>query len=155
MKIPPLSPLALVLITLAVPALAEDEARRAERAIREAQAAAERARQDAERARPAHPGTPHYRDTPEFFIKGPPRSAANLAQTQFEQAQALERNGNGPGAVKLYISAARGGSGKAALRLAEIYDKGIADVPRDYPESLKWRNAARLLGEDVAREKTK
>ena len=38
---------------------------------------------------------------------------------------------------------------KAAKRLGEIYDKGIAGVSRDYAESLKWYNAARVLGEEV------
>jgi len=70
-------------------------------------------------------------------------------QTLYDQAAALELAGKGLEAVKMYIRAARSGHGKAALRLGEIFDKGIPGVSRDYPESLKWYNAARVLGEDV------
>src|SRR5262245_7316357 len=65
----------------------------------------------------------------------------------------LESAGEGPAAVKVYERAARAGSGKAALRLCQIYDKGIPGVARDYPESLRWCNFARYLGEDVAMPK--
>ena len=37
----------------------------------------------------------------------------------------------------------------------KIYDKGIAGVSRDYAESLKWYNAARVLGEDVPMAKSR
>jgi TPR repeat protein len=57
--------------------------------------------------------------------------------------------------VKLYVRAARSGNGRAAKRLGEIYDKGIAGVSRDYPQSLKWYNAARVLGEQVPLAKTR
>ena len=57
--------------------------------------------------------------------------------------------------MRTYIKAARGGSGPAAKRLGEIYDKGIDGVSRDYAESLKWRNAARVLGEDVPTAKSR
>jgi len=77
------------------------------------------------------------------------------AQMLYEQALALEEQGKGGEAVKAYIRAARSGSGRAALRLGEIYDKGIPGVSRDYPESLKWYNAARVLGEDVPLFKTR
>ena len=43
----------------------------------------------------------------------------------------------------------------AAKRLGEIYDKGLAGVSRDYAESLKWYNAARVLGEDVPMAKSR
>jgi TPR repeat protein len=64
----------------------------------------------------------------------------------YERALELERSGQGAEAVRLYILAARAGSGKAAGRLAEIYETGAQGVARDYAESLKWRNAARILG---------
>jgi serine/threonine protein kinase len=67
----------------------------------------------------------------------------------FRQAFALERRGQGGDAVKVYARAAVAGNGKAARRLGEIYDKGIAGVSRDNAESLKWYNAARVLGEDI------
>ncbi len=73
----------------------------------------------------------------------------------FEQAAQLEQQGKGNDAVKLYIRAARSGSGKAAKRLGDIYDKGIAGVSRDYAESLKWYNAARVLGEEVPMAKSR
>src|SRR5574341_873869 len=67
----------------------------------------------------------------------------------FEQAQALERDGKGAEAVKAYLRLARSGHGKAAKRLGEIYEIGIPGVERNLDESLKWYNAARVLGEDV------
>ena len=69
-------------------------------------------------------------------------------QRMFADALMLEREGKGPEAVKAYIRAAKAGSAKAARRLAEIYGQGIPGVARDYPESLKWHNAARALGDD-------
>ena len=82
-------------------------------------------------------------------------AAVNLAPVApssdalLKQAEALEQQGNGKEAVKVYTRAARSGNGKAAKRLGEIYDKGLVGIPRDYAESLKWYNAARVLGEDV------
>jgi serine/threonine-protein kinase len=66
-----------------------------------------------------------------------------------KQAEGLEEQGNGKEAVKAYTRAARAGNGRAAKRLGEIYDKGLVGIPRDYAESLKWYNAARVLGEEV------
>ena len=72
----------------------------------------------------------------------------------FEQASALEQQGRGAEAVRLYQRAALdGGSGKAALRLARIYEQGIPGVTRDYDLSLRWYSAARVLGEDVPAKK--
>jgi serine/threonine protein kinase len=73
----------------------------------------------------------------------------------YKQAVALELQGKGNDAVKLYVRAARSGNGKAAKRLGEIYDKGIAGVSRNYAESLKWYKAARVLGEHVPTAKTR
>ena len=70
-------------------------------------------------------------------------------ESLFRQAFALERRGKGGDAVKVYARAAVAGSGKAAKRLGEIYDQGIAGVSRNNAESLKWYSAARVLGEDV------
>jgi serine/threonine-protein kinase len=75
--------------------------------------------------------------------------AAVSSDALLKQAEALESEGKGKEAVKVYTRAARSGNGKAAKRLGEIYDKGLAGIPRDYAESLKWYNAARVLGEDV------
>jgi len=73
-----------------------------------------------------------------------PRSRSSL----FEQAIALDRQGDATEAVRLYLRAARSGSGLAARRLGEIYGTGANGVERDYVLSLKWRNAARVLAED-------
>ena len=78
---------------------------------------------------------------------------AVLPETLFRQAQALEAEGKGREAVQLYLRAARMGLGKAALRLGEIYNKGIPGVAVDYAESLKWFTVARALGETVLLKK--
>ena len=62
------------------------------------------------------------------------------------QAAELEAKSDGRGAVKVYVSAARGGSPIAARRLAEIYDKGLFGIERNYAESLKWYNYLRVIG---------
>src|SRR2546421_283246 len=46
----------------------------------------------------------------------------------FHQALALEGEGKGAEAVKVYTQAARSGNGKAAKRLGEIYDKGLIGI---------------------------
>jgi TPR repeat protein len=79
-------------------------------------------------------------------------SSSNSAET-FMEAARLEQVGKGPEAVKMYMLAARNGSGKAALRLAQIYDKGIPGVARDYALSLRWYSAAGAMGEDVPAKK--
>jgi len=109
----------------------------AERQIAEAKAATEKARAEAEKAKTA--------------VAVAPAGGEAL----FEQAASLEQQGKGGDAVKVYVRAARSGSGKAAKRLGEIYDKGIAGVSRDYAESLKWYNAARVLGEEVPMAKSR
>jgi TPR repeat protein len=103
-------------------------------ALSEARALAEERRRAREEPVAAAPAVPGPRVDP---------------QALYEQAAGLEGSGKGPEAVQTYIRAARAASGRAALRLGEIYDKGIAGVARNYGESLKWYNAARVLGEDV------
>ncbi|HEX7055274.1 MAG TPA: protein kinase [Burkholderiales bacterium] len=110
----------------------------AEKAAAEARAAAERAaaeRAAAEKAKLA-------------ALSAAP-SAPPSSEALFQQAEAAEEKGSGKEAVRLYTRAARAGNGKAAKRLGEIYDKGLLGIPRDYAESLKWYNAARVLGEEV------
>jgi eukaryotic-like serine/threonine-protein kinase len=116
-------------------AAAEKAKAEADRQIAEAKAATEKAKVEAERAKIA--------------------SVPSGADTLLEQALALEQQGKGNDAVKVYVKAARAGSGKAAKRLGEIYDKGLVGVPRDYAESLKWYNAARVLGEEVPMAKSR
>jgi eukaryotic-like serine/threonine-protein kinase len=82
-------------------------------------------------------------------------AAPGGSEALFDQASALEQQGKGNDAVKLYVRSARSGNGKAAKRLGDIFDKGLAGVPRDYAESLKWYNAARVLGEEVPLQKSR
>ena len=82
-------------------------------------------------------------------------SAPSSGETLFSHAASLEQEGKGRDAVKAYTQAARAGNGKAAKRLGEIYDKGLIGISRDYAESLKWYNAARVLGEDVPMAKSR
>jgi serine/threonine-protein kinase len=81
----------------------------------------------------------------------PASSQAQDSNDLYQQALALDKSGNTADAVRIYRRAARAGSGKAALRLAEIYEKGIGGVPRDYAESLQWYDTAHSLGEEVPR----
>jgi serine/threonine-protein kinase len=82
------------------------------------------------------------------------RAPSNV-EALLQQAAAKESEGDNRAAVKLYTQAARAGSGKAAKRLGDIYTKGVDGVPRDYAESLKWYNAARVLGEEVDLQKSR
>jgi Sel1 repeat-containing protein len=61
----------------------------------------------------------------------------------------MESEGNAQDAIRIYRRAARSGSGKAAKRLGEIYEKGIPGVSRDYAESVQWYEKAKQLGEAV------
>jgi serine/threonine-protein kinase len=110
----------------------------AEKAAAEAKAATEKAA--AERA---------AAEKAKLAVVSAAPSAAPPSDALLKQGEALEQQGNGKEAVKAYTRAARAGNGKAAKRLGEIYDKGLVGIPRDYAESLKWYNAARVLGEDV------
>lgn len=69
------------------------------------------------------------------------------AQQLLADGAAAEARGDGAAAVKAYVAAARSGNAQAARRLSRIYEKGELGVRRDYVESLKWANFARMLGE--------
>jgi hypothetical protein len=59
----------------------------------------------------------------------------------------VERGRPGRDIVRFYRSAARSGNCAAARRLGKIYAGGVlADIPRDYSESLYWRQQADRLG---------
>jgi serine/threonine-protein kinase len=126
-------------------AIAEAKAQ-AEKAIAEARAAAEKAAAERIAAEKA---------AAEAKAKAQVAAAPSSGEALFTQAAALEQEGKGRDAVKMYTQAARSGSGKAAKRLGEIYDKGLVGISRDYAESLKWYNAARVLGEDVPMAKSR
>ncbi len=126
-------------------AIAEAKAQ-AERAIAEAKAAAEKAAAERVAAEKA---------AAEAKARAQVAVAPSSGDTLFSQAASLEQEGKGRDAVKMYTQAARSGSGKAAKRLGEIYDKGLVGISRDYAESLKWYNAARVLGEDVPMAKSR
>jgi tRNA A-37 threonylcarbamoyl transferase component Bud32 len=123
-------------------AAAEKAKADAERQIAEANAAAAKAKADAEKAQ-------------REAAKGTVAAAPAGGDALFEQATALEQQGKGDAAVKIYRSAVRAGSGKAAKRLGDIYSKGIAGVIPDYAESLKWYTTARAMGEDVQLQKAR
>ena len=76
------------------------------------------------------------------------KGGASDADALFQKALATE--GSDPNAaIRLYRRAARDGSGKAAKRLGELFDKGAPGVTRDYQEALSWYSKARELGETV------
>jgi serine/threonine-protein kinase len=79
----------------------------------------------------------------------PAAKAATEFETLYQQALAMESGGNAKDAIRIYRRAARAGSGKAAKRLGELFDKGANGVPRDYAESLQWYETARQLGETI------
>ena len=134
--------------------LAADKAA-AEKAVADARAAAEKAKAEAEKQiAEAKAATDKAKADAEKATKLAAAAPAGGAEL-FAQASALEQQGKGNDAVKLYVRAARSGNGKAAKRLGDIYDKGLAGVPRDYAESLKWYNAARVLGEEVPLSKSR
>jgi hypothetical protein len=68
-------------------------------------------------------------------------------------ASNLERAGKTDEIRNAYVTAARSGNCQAAERLGDIYGQGLVGVRRDEAESLKWYNAARVLGCDVPLEK--
>jgi len=117
-------------------AAAEKAQADADKAIADARAAEAKAKADAEKAK---------REAATTTVAAAPAGSDTL----FQQASTLEQQGKGGEAVKAYTRAARAGNSKAMKRLGEIYDKGIPGVSRDYAESLKWYNAARVLGEEV------
>jgi len=82
--------------------------------------------------------------------RNPPASKPAPTSANFHKAAALDADGKGAQAVDAYERAARAGSCEAAQRLGEIYDQGLIGVTRNYAESLKWYNAARILGCDIA-----
>jgi eukaryotic-like serine/threonine-protein kinase len=128
----------------------------AEKAVAEAKAAADKAKAEAERQiAEARAATEKAKAEAEKAKLASASAAPAGGEALFDQASSLEQQGKGNDAVKVYVRAARAGSGKAAKRLGEIYDKGIAGVSRDYAESLKWYNAARVLGEDVPMAKSR
>lgn len=74
--------------------------------------------------------------------RGSPKPAAPVAIPAD-----VERGRPGREIVSLYRRAARNGDCAAARRLGEIYAGGVlADIPRDYSESLQWRQQADKLG---------
>jgi len=64
------------------------------------------------------------------------------AATLFAEGAALEAQGKGSEAIRIYEQAGRKGSVSALKRLGEIYERGIRGVPRDHAESTKWCTAA-------------
>jgi serine/threonine protein kinase len=124
-------------------AAAERAKAEADRQIAEARAATEKAKAEAEKAQREAAARP--------AVAAAPSSGDAL----FSQAAALEQQGKGNEAVRAYRNAVRAGSGEAAKRLGDIYNKGIAGVAPDYAESLKWYTTARAMGVDVQLQKAR
>ena len=137
---------------LAAEKAAAEKIAAAERAAAQRIAAAERAAKEA--AEKAAAAERAAKEAAERAERTPVKTSSNV-EALLQQAAAKESEGDNRAAVKLYTQAARAGSGKAAKRLGDIYTRGVAGVPRDYAESLKWYNAARVLGEEVELQKPK
>jgi serine/threonine-protein kinase len=93
--------------------------------------------------------------TPGTVPATPAAKAQSEFETLYQQALAMENGGNAKDSIRIYRRAARAGSGKAAKRLGEIFDKGAPGVSRDYAESLQWYETARQLGETVEVQKAR
>jgi len=78
-------------------------------------------------------------------LKASPQDSKAL----FDQAEKLDRAGQVVQAIPLYKRAAALGSGPAARRLGDIYDRGAVGVGRDYGKALDWYIEARRLGEEI------
>jgi tetratricopeptide (TPR) repeat protein len=86
---------------------------------------------------------------PKSMSHSDPPDERLAVEVLYRRGSDLEAEGRAAEAVRLYRRAARGGSGKAAKRLGDIYDRGVPGVSRDYAESLAWYQTARNLGESV------
>ena len=138
---------------LAAEKAASERIAAAERAANERIAEAQRlAKEAADKAAAAEKAA---KEAAEKAAKTQVARAPSNVEALLQQAAAKEGEGDNRAAVKLYTQAARAGSGKAAKRLGDIYTKGVDGVPRDYAESLKWYNAARVLGEEVDLQKSR
>ncbi len=145
---------------------AEDKARReaeskaqreaADKARREADNRARREadmkRQAEEKARPAAAAKAESVRLAKAEPSSPPPEPAKAAPNSdalYQKALEIELGGKISDAVRVLKQAANAGSGPAAKRLGDIYGRGEGNVSRDYLESLKWYNLARLKGESV------
>jgi hypothetical protein len=124
----------------------EREAARDEELARKALAAAEKQAPPVQVAAASAPASAPAQGS--VGVPGPGAKGAE-AEILYQQALDEENSGKAKEAIRIYRRAARGGSGKAAKRLGEIYDKGIPGVSRDYAESLQWYETARQLGETI------
>jgi len=100
-------------------------------------------------AAPADTSTIVASTAPTAVPATPSKPVASENEILYQQARSLEDGGKAADAIRIYRRAARAGSGAAAKRLGEIYDKGIPGVTRDYAESLQWYETARQLGEKI------
>lgn len=66
----------------------------------------------------------------------------------------LEHRGDDKGAFVAFLEAAEAGHPPAQRRLGEIYDSGNAAVRRNFSESIRWYERARLGGEDIPSPKS-
>ena len=143
--------LPLSLLLALQPALAQQapSTERERQATEEARRALEEARREEARREPRLYREPYRGEPGRLDLPGHRQRSSELETRSAEhaRAEALEREGKGAEAVEAYKRAARAGNAKAAKRLSEIYGKGIEGVAPDKNESLRWRNAARALGD--------
>jgi FimV-like protein len=74
------------------------------------------------------------------------REVAAAAATRYLEGLALERRGDGQGALTAFLDAGEAGDGLAQRKLGQIYDRTDGVVPRDYEASLRWYQKARDQG---------
>jgi TPR repeat protein len=77
-----------------------------------------------------------------------PAAAASASQRHADGLR-LEHRGDDKGAFAAHLEAAEAGHAPAQRRVAEIYDSGNHAVERDFGESMRWYEKARLGGEKI------
>jgi TPR repeat protein len=80
--------------------------------------------------------------------------APSQAASRHAAGLLMEHRGDDKGAFVAFLEAAEAGYPPAQRRLGEIYDSGNSAVQRDFPESIRWYEKARLAGEDIPSPKS-
>ena len=79
---------------------------------------------------------------------GTPLNLKAAAQ-RHAQGLVLDHRGDDHGAFIAFLAAAEGGYPPAQRKLGEIYDSGNSAVKRDFEESIRWYQKARVGGENI------
>jgi TPR repeat protein len=77
------------------------------------------------------------------------RLAFTLDNTAYTKIIVVDSRAEAMRAARTLVERARAGDCHAAKRLGDIYRDGAEGVARDPAESMKWYNAARVLGCEV------